>query len=186
MSQVKSNPFEHSDSNKRYYTYDYFLRTQFSGKCAKITLDAGFTCPNIDGTRGVGGCIYCSGGSRSRYCDSLLPLKQQYADQIERVRRKWDVSKFIPYLQAYTNSHTDVDNFKKVVDEIASLPGAVMIDIATRADCLENEKIEILKEASEKIPVTLELGLQSSDDGTAELINRRHTYAEFCDCVERI
>jgi radical SAM protein (TIGR01212 family) len=186
MSQISENPFKYSDSNKRYHTYDYYLRHTFGKKCAKITLDAGMTCPNIDGSRGVGGCIYCSGGSRSQGCDGLLPLRSQYEDQISRVKGKWDVNSFIPYLQAYTNSYTSTDNFKKITQEIASFEGAVMIDIATRADCLENEKIEILNTLSAKIPVTVELGLQSSDDKTAELINRCHTYAEFTDCFARI
>lgn len=186
MSQISENPFKYSDTNKRYHTYDYYLRHTFGKKCAKITLDAGMTCPNIDGNRGVGGCIYCSGGSRSAVCDGLLPLKEQYKDQIRQVKGKWDVDSFIPYLQAYTNSYTSPENFKKITDEIASLEGAVMVDIATRADCLENEKIEILDTLSAKIPVTVELGLQSSDDKTAELINRCHTYAEFTDCFARI
>lgn len=186
MSQSSENPFKYSDTNKRYHTYDYYLRHTFGKKCAKITLDAGMTCPNIDGNRGVGGCIYCSGGSRSQGCDGLLPLKEQYENQIKQVKCKWDVDSFIPYLQAYTNSYTSTDNFKKITQEIASFEGAVMIDIATRADCLENEKIEILNTLSAKIPVTVELGLQSSDDKTAELINRCHTYAEFTDCFARI
>ena len=186
MSQISENPFKYSDTNKRYHTYDYYLRHTFGKKCAKITLDAGMTCPNIDGNRGVGGCIYCSGGSRSQGCDGLLPLKEQYENQIKQVKCKWDVDSFIPYLQAYTNSYTSTDNFKKITQEIASFEGAVMIDIATRADCLENEKIEILNTLSAKIPVTVELGLQSSDDKTAELINRCHTYAEFTDCFARI
>ena len=186
MSQISENPFKYSDTNKRYHTYDYYLRHTFGKKCAKITLDAGFTCPNIDGSRGVGGCIYCSGGSRSAVCDGLLPLKEQYENQISQVKGKWDVDSFIPYLQAYTNSYTSPENFKKITDEIASLEGAVMVDIATRADCLENEKIEILDTLSGEIPVTVELGLQSSDDKTAELINRCHTYAEFTDCFARI
>lgn len=186
MSQISENPFKYSDTNKRYHTYDYYLRHTFGKKCAKITLDAGMTCPNIDGNRGVGGCIYCSGGSRSQGCDGLLPLKEQYENQIRQVKGKWDVDSFIPYLQAYTNSYTSPENFKKITDEIASFEGAVMVDIATRADCLENEKIEILDTLSGKIPVTVELGLQSSDDKTAELINRCHTYAEFTDCFARI
>ena len=186
MSQISENPFKYSDTNKRYHTYDYYLRHTFGKKCAKITLDAGFTCPNIDGSRGVGGCIYCSGGSRSQGCDGLLPLKEQYENQIRQVKGKWNVDSFIPYLQAYTNSYTSSENFKKITDEIASFEGAVMVDIATRADCLENEKIEILNTLSAKIPVTVELGLQSSDDKTAELINRCHTYAEFTDCFARI
>ncbi len=186
MSQVTDNPFKNSDTNKRYYTYDYYLRHTFLQKCAKITLDAGFTCPNIDGSRGVGGCIYCSGGSRSSGCNELLPISKQYADQKQKMRAKWDVAKFIPYLQTYTNSYTSPDNFKKILNEISGFDGAVMIDIATRADCLEDEKIEILRNVSEIIPVTVELGLQSSNDETAKRINRCHTYKEFTDCFARL
>lgn len=186
MSQISDNPFKYSDTNKRYYTYDYYLRQKFGFKCAKITLDGGFTCPNIDGTRGVGGCIYCSGGSRSRGCDALLPLSEQYESQKASVLKKWDVGGYIPYLQSYTNSYTSPENFEKILREIAELDGAVMINIATRADCLENEKIEILKKISKTIPVTVELGLQSSDDNTARIINRCHTYAEFIDCFGRL
>jgi len=186
MSQISENPFKYSDTNKRYHTYDYYLRHLFGKKCAKITLDAGFTCPNIDGSRGVGGCIYCSGGSRSKGCDGLASIREQYVSGIDKVRSKWDVDSFIPYLQAYTNSYTSTENFGKLLTEVASFDGAVMIDIATRADCLENEKIELLDKTSDKIPVTVELGLQSSDDRTAELINRCHTYAEFTDCFDRL
>ena len=186
MSQISENPFKYSDTNKRYHTYDYYLRHTFGKKCAKITLDAGLTCPNIDGSRGVGGCIYCRGGSRSQGCDGLLPLKEQYENQIIQVKGKWDVDSFIPYLQAYTNSYTSYDNFEKLLLEISSLEGAVMIDIATRADCLENEKIALLNKISQSIPVTVELGLQSSNDETAELINRCHTYLEFTDCFARL
>ena len=186
MSQVSENPFRYSDTNKRYHTYDYYLRRTYGEKCAKITLDAGFTCPNIDGHRGVGGCIYCSGGSRSRGCDALAPLKEQYEYQKASMLKKWSVKKFIPYLQAYTNSYTSPENFERIIKEVSALDRAVMIDIATRADCLEDEKINILHKISAEIPVTVELGLQSSDDKTAELINRCHTYAEFTDCFERL
>ena len=187
MSQVSENPFEYSDTNKRYHTYDYFLRHTFGGKCAKITLDCGLSCPNIDGTRGTGGCIYCSGGSVSRTCDSLLPLREQYESQRLLVSKKWkDIKGFIPYLQAYTNTHTSADNLRKILDETASLEGAVMVNIATRADCLENEKIDIISELSSRIPVTVELGLQTASDETAQLINRCHSFAEFEDAVLRL
>lgn len=187
MSQVSENPFKYSDTNKRYHTYDYFLRQQFGEKCAKITLDAGLSCPNIDGTCSVGGCIYCSGGSASRNCDSLLSLREQYTSQIELVRRKWKAIRlFIPYLQAYTNTHTSLGNLQKILDEVTSLEGAVMVNIATRADCLEDEKLDIIARASEKIPITVELGLQSVHDKTAELINRGHSYGEFEDAFFRL
>ena len=186
MSQTEKNPFKYSDTNKRYYTYDYYLKRTFGKKCAKITLDLGFSCPNIDGTRGVGGCIYCSGGSGARHIDRLKSVREQYHNGVMLAKKKWDVDSFVPYLQAYTNSHTSPDNFEKILNEVSLLEGAVMIDIATRADCLENEKIEILGRLSEKIPITVELGLQTSSDEVARLINRCHTYSEFTDCVNRL
>lgn len=187
MSQVTSNPFKYTDTNKRYHTYDYHLRHTFGGKCAKITLDAGLSCPNIDGRCGVGGCIYCSGGSASRTVDSLLPLEAQYRAQIDGASAKWKgLVGFIPYLQAYSNTYTSPDNLRKILDEVSKFEGAVSIDIATRADCLENEKIDILGELSERMPVTLELGLQSSDDETARIINRGHTFATFEDTFKRV
>lgn len=186
MSQSSTNPFEYSDTNKRYYTYDYYLRRTFLEKCAKITLDCGFTCPNIDGTVGYGGCIYCGNGSSSLNCREVKNIQDQYTLGIEMAKRKWNVRKFIPYMQAYTNTHTSPDNLRKILAEASSLEGAVMLDIATRADCLENEKILILKEIAKKLPVTVELGLQSSNDETAKIINRGHDFKTFVDCFKRI
>lgn len=186
MSQAESNPFLYSDTNKRYHTYDYYIKKRFLGKCAKIPLDCGFTCPNIDGTCGVGGCIYCSGGSGARLASGLLPLEEQYRIGVETMRKKWDVKGFIPYLQAYTNTHTSPEILEKILREVSSLEGAVMVDIATRADCLSNEIIAVLDKASRGIPITVELGLQSAKDETARLINRCHDYATFVDGFNRL
>lgn len=186
MSQSSTNPFKYSDTNKRYYTYEYYLRHAFGEKCAKVTLDCGFSCPNIDGTIGYGGCIYCGSGSRSVNCKEVKAPYEQYKLGVEMAQRKWNVKKFIPYMQAYTNTHTSPENLEKIVNEIASYEGAVMLDIATRADCLENEKILVLKKLAEKIPVTVELGLQSSNDNTAKIINRGHDFSTFVDCFNRI
>ena len=186
MSQADNNPYKYSDTNKRYQTYDYYLKHRFGKKCAKITLDLGFTCPNIDGTRGFGGCIYCLGGSKSENCRSVKDIEEQYELGIKQAISKWNVDSFIPYLQAYTNTHTDVEALRLVLERVSRLKGAIMVDIATRADCLENEKLEVINELSKKIPVTIELGLQSSDDETAKIINRCHSYNELVDCVERI
>lgn len=187
MSQVNENPFVYSDTNKRYHTYDYYLRHTFGEKCAKVTLDAGLTCPNIDGTCSYGGCIYCAGGSGARTIDKRQSLSEQYNSQRAIMLKKWsNITKFIPYLQAYTNTHTTPENLVRILDEVRALDGAVMIDIATRADCLENEKIDILATLSEQIPLTIELGLQSSDDDTARLINRGHTLDTFIDAFSRI
>lgn len=186
MSQAENNPFEYSDSNKRYYTYDYYLRKRFSQKCAKIPLDCGFTCPNIDGTCATGGCIYCSGGSGARLVSGLLPLEEQYRGGIEKMSGKWAVKSFIPYLQAYTNTHTSPDVLKKILCEVAGFEGAVMVDIATRADCLGDEIIQVIDSISREIPVTVELGLQTANDETARLINRGHDYATFIDGFNRL
>lgn len=186
MSQAENNPYKYSDTNKRYQTYDYYLKHRFGKKCAKITLDLGFSCPNIDGTRGFGGCIYCLGGSKSESCREVKELREQYQLGISQAKAKWQVDSFIPYLQAYTNTHTDVDTLKNVLERVSQLENAVMIDIATRADCLEKEKLEVINELSKRIPVTIELGLQSSDDETAKIINRCHSYMELAHCVDRI
>lgn len=179
MSQAENNPFVFSDTNKRYHTYDYYLKHRFGGKCAKIPLDCGFTCPNIDGTCGTGGCIYCLGGSGARLSSGLLPLSEQYRQGREKISSKWDTKRCIPYLQAYSNTHTSPEIFEKILGEVSQFEGALMIDIATRADCLDRDIIDVLQRVSEKIPVTVELGLQSANDQTAALINRGHDFDTF-------
>lgn len=179
MSQASENPFEYSDTNKRYHTYDYYLRKRFGEKCAKIPLDCGFTCPNIDGRCGTGGCIYCSGGSGARLASGLLPLEEQYRIGTQKMSSKWNVKKRIPYLQAYTNTYTSPDILEKILRDVARFEGAVMVDIATRADCLGQDIIEVLDRVSRVIPLTVELGLQTCSDKTSTLINRGHDLDTF-------
>lgn len=181
-TQRTSNPFEYTDSNKRYYTYDYYLRRTFGGKCAKIPIDAGFTCPNIDGTKGTGGCIYCSGRGSGDFAESpTLPVSEQYARTREKLASKWNVERCIPYFQAHTNTYAPVEALRKIYDGVWELDGAVALNIATRADCLGDGVAEYLAELAEHIPLTVELGLQSAHDITARLINRGHTWADFVD-----
>ena len=186
ISQSEKNPFLFSDSNKRYHTYDYYLKHRFGGKCAKIPLDGGFSCPNIDGTVSKGGCIYCISGSGARLSRACLPLCEQYKAGIEVMTQKWQTNMYIPYLQAYTNTHTSPDILEKILEDVSKFEGAVMIDIATRADCLENEKIKVLDKISKKIPLTVELGLQSANDETAKIINRGHSFEVFEDAFYRL
>ena len=185
MTQRDENPYPYSDSNKRYQTYDYYVRRTFGGKCAKIPLDAGFSCPNKDTSRGTGGCIFClSGAAAHRSCSSDLGI--QYKCATEAVSRKWSPIGYIPYLQAGTNTYGDPMHLRDIYETAASLPRAVMLDIATRADCLDEDAISEIVRISEKIPVTVELGLQSSSDTTAALIGRGHTMAEFTDGYRRL
>ena len=187
VTQKDTNPFPHSDSNKRYYTYDYYLRTTYGGKCAKVTLDGGFTCPNIDGTKGKGGCIYCSARGSGDFSPApTLSLAEQYALQTARIREKWETPRFIPYLQAHTNTYAPLERLRAVYAQALALPGAVALHIATRADCLPEDVLSLLRELSEQIPLTVELGLQSTSEKTARRILRGHTYAEFLDGYHRL
>lgn len=177
VNQITQNPYKYSDSNKRYQTFDYYTRKLFGEKCAKIPLDAGLSCPNIDGTKSSGGCIYCSHGSSGAQCKGTL--EEQYKRGIEVMTRKWKCKAFIPYLQANTNTYAPVEILKQIYNECSSFEGAVMLSIATRADCLSEEILDVLCETAKKIPLCIELGLQSTNDKTAEIINRAHTYKEF-------
>ena len=180
-TQVECNPFPYSDTNKRYYTYDYYLRRAFGGKCAKIPLDAGLSCPNIDGRCGVGGCIYCSGrGSGDFAASAALPIAEQYARVRTMLAGKWSVARCIPYFQAHTNTYAPLPRLRELYEQALSLPGAVGMNIATRADCLPEDVVAYLADLSGRTVLTVELGLQSSFDETAASINRGHTWREFC------
>ncbi len=187
MAQKDTNPYPYSDSNKRYMTYDWYLKHRFGGKVAKVPLDIGSTCPNLDGTRGVGGCIYCKNGSSGVVSSArYAPIPEQYAAGVEVASRKWKPVGFIPYLQSNTNTYGDPARLREIYRECAALPGALMLNIATRADCLGDGILRVLRETAEIIPVMVELGLQTSDDGTAERINRCHTFREFREGYEKL
>ena len=180
-TQAACNPFPFSDTNKRYFTYDYYLKGTFGGKCAKIPLDAGLSCPNIDGTCAVGGCIYCSGrGSGDFAQPPTVSIEQQYELTRRALSSKWNVERCIPYFQAHTNTHAPLDVLREKFEAALRLPHAVGLNIATRADCLPPNVIAYLAELAERTVLTVELGLQSVHDATAERINRGHTWQQFC------
>ncbi len=182
-TQRELNPYKNSDSNKRYYTYEYYLRRTFSQKCAKLPIDAGFTCPNIDGTCGRGGCIYCSGDFAPT---SSLSVAEQLASGKAALSAKWKTDKYIAYFQAHTNTYAPVSILKERFEAALADPAVVGLNIATRADCLEDEKLEYLAELAERTVLTLELGLQTAHDETARRINRGHDLSCFEDAVKRI
>jgi radical SAM protein (TIGR01212 family) len=187
VTQRSENPYKNTDSNKRYYTYDYYLRRRFGKKVAKIPLDIGLSCPNIDGRCGVGGCIYCSGRGSGDFAESpTLSVSEQYARTREKLSSKWSTAKCIAYFQAHTNTYAPLEFLKKNFEEALSLEGVVGLNIATRADCLESDVCEYLAELAERTVLTVELGLQSSSDATAERINRGHTFAQFLDGYEKL
>ncbi len=186
-TQRDTNPYENTDSNKRYYTYDYYLRRRFGGKCAKIPLDCGFTCPNIDGSKGMGGCIYCSERGSGDFAERpTLSVTEQYRIVRERLSSKWSAERTIPYFQAHTNTYAPIERLRELYEEALSLEGVVGLNIATRADCISDETAAYLGEISKRTVLTVELGLQSSDDNTARLINRCHSFDEFKRGFEKL
>ena len=187
IKQTDINPFKYSNTNKRYYTYDYYLKTTFGAKVAKIPLDCGLTCPNIDGRKGFGGCIYCSDkGSGDFAKEPTVPLDIQYKQVFEALKQKWNTDMAIPYFQAHTNTYANSKELRKLFFQALSFEGCVGINIATRADCISDNTIELLSEIAEKTVLTVELGLQSIHDSTAKIINRCHTYEEFLSGYERL
>lgn len=171
--------FPYSDDNKRYHTLNYHLRHTFGSKTVRIPLDAGFTCPNIDGKCGVGGCIYCSDRGSGDFIPALQTLEEQYFSVRRMMSKKWDSAKFIPYLQAHTNTYAPVERLREVYGTCLSLPDVCGFAVATRADCITAEIADLMAEIAQKTYFVCELGLQTVHDKTADIINRCHSFDDF-------
>lgn len=182
-----NNPFPYSDTNKRYYTFDYFLRHRFGGKVAKVSLDAGFSCPNLDGVKGFGGCTYCSSkGSGDFAGDKNLPLRAQFEQVRQVMDHKWENARYIPYFQAHTNTYAPLPVLKEKFEEALSFPNIVGLAIATRADCISEETADYLGQLAQRTYLEVELGLQTIHDSTGERINRCHSYADFLKGYQKL
>lgn len=178
--KLPPNPFAYADDQRRYHSYDYYLRTRFAEKLCKVPLDAGFTCPNLDGRAGVGGCSYCSGrGSGDFAGNPKTPIAKQYADGLAVMRKKWQNAKGIAYFQAHTNTYAPIETLRRVYREALALPDLAGIAIATRADCLGGDVLELLSEINDQTFLTVELGLQTVSDQTAARVGRGHDYRTF-------
>lgn len=168
--------FKFSDDNKRYHTLSFHNRKTYGRKMFKAVIDAGFTCPNIDGTKGRGGCIFCDGGSGYFTNENTLSVSEQLDLESKRILAKYPDAGITAYFQAHSNTHCSLERLRRLVNEAVEW-GVGGIAVATRADCLDKEKASFLGSLS--IPVTVELGLQSVHDRTAEKINRCHSYEDF-------
>ena len=172
--------FKYSDNNKRYHTLDYFYKHKFNSKVAKISLNAGFTCPNKDGTKGVGGCIYCSKLGSGDYAGKPnKSLTEQFYDIKKVIDHKWPNTKYIGYFQANTNTYAKVNVLKEKYEEILKIDRVVGLNIATRSDAITDECLDYLEELNKKTYLTIELGLQTIHEKTNKLINRGETLEEF-------
>ena len=181
------NDFKYSNDNKRYHTWNYHLHDKFGCKVFKVALNAGFTCPNIDGTKGYGGCTYCSdSGSGDFAGDPTHNILTQFEEVKAKMHQKWKEAKYIPYFQAHTNTYAPVDVLKARFEPVLAQENVVGISIATRADALPDDVLDYLSELNKRTYLIVELGLQTIFDETGNRINRCHTYAEFLEGYNKL
>jgi len=179
--------FKYSNSNKRYHTLDYFYKNMFNSKVFKVSLNAGFSCPNKDGNKGYGGCIYCSSLGSGDYAGKKeKSLIEQFNEVKKIILNKWPDSKYIVYFQANTNTYAPINELKEKYESVAFLDNVVGINIATRPDSITDECLDYLEQLSKKTYLTIELGLQTIHDKTSKLINRGHDLKCFEKMLKKL
>ena len=182
---MSKSPFLYSIDNKRYHTLNYHFRSVYGHKLYKAVIDCGFTCPNIDGSKGSGGCIFCDGGS-GYFTKPALSISEQIESEHERIFKKWGDVPIIAYFQANTNTYAPAERLREVYETALSFPYIAGLSIGTRADCLPDDVLSLLCELSKRTSLTVELGMQSVHNSTIERINRCCTHEEFLEGYEKL
>ncbi len=173
--------------DKRYRSFNDYLKERFGTRVQKVTVSAGFTCPNRDGHKGVGGCIYCNNeGFNPNLRDVKNSIPEQVQKGIDFLSKKYKARKFILYFQPFTNTYARVERLKEIYDCAFISEDIVGISIGTRPDCVPEEVLDLLEHYCERYMIWLEIGLQSMHDRTLQLINRGHDLNSFIDAVERV
>jgi radical SAM protein (TIGR01212 family) len=172
---------------KRYNDFSSFIRRKFNTRVQKVSIDAGFTCPNKDGTKGVGGCTYCNNNTfNPDYCKPIKPIKQQINEGIEFFSKKYKTQKYLAYFQAFTNTYAPLADLKKMYEEALDHDDVIGLVVATRPDCVKDEVLDYLEElATAGNFIKLEFGLESTKNETLEAINRCQTHEEAIDAFKR-
>lgn len=177
--------FKYSYNNKRYHTLDYFYKKKFGKKVAKVSLNAGFTCPNKDGTKGTLGCIYCSKLGSGDYAGNP---KEDVITQFRNIKKimdnKWKDTLYIGYFQANSNTYASVEKLKSLYEPILKEKDVIGLSIATRCDCLPDDVLDYLDDLNKRCYLTIELGLQTINEETSNFINRCHNLKEFETAVK--
>ena len=175
------------DKNKRYHTWNYYLRQKFGEKIFKVSLNAGFTCPNVDGTLGYGGCIYCSREGSGDFAGNPNDNLRKQFDEIKTMMlKKWPNAKYIGYFQAFTNTYAPLEVLKERYETVLGFEDVIGLSISTRPDCLPDDVVDYLAELNERTNLWVELGLQTIHDETSDIINRGHTYQDFLDGFKKL
>jgi hypothetical protein len=174
------------NNTKRYYDLKSFWRNRFGSRVYKLQIDAGFTCPNRDGTASTGGCIYCDGrGSRLRQAGPLPSVSEQIRRGKEYYRTHRNAGKFIAYFQTFTNTYGPIEKLRQLYDEALAQDDVVGLSVGTRPDCVPDHVIDLFQEYAKHSHVWLELGLQSIHNRTLDYINRGHSLETYFDAVHR-
>ena len=172
-------------SSKRYNDFSGYFRKKFDGRVQKISIDAGFTCPNRDGSRGTGGCSYCNNQTFSpAYCNLEKSVSSQISEGIEFFARKYNSMKYLAYFQAYSNTYAPIENLKLLYQEALSQEGVIGLVIATRPDCVTTEILDYLQELAQNHYVMVEFGMESHLDSSLDQMNRGHNFAESVWALE--
>ena len=181
------NKFKYSDDNKRYHTFNYYLRHTYGAKVFKVSLNTNLGCPNRDGTCGFGGCTFCSSlGSGDMAGNIKDDLNTQFNEQLKIIRNKWPKGLPMAYFQAYSNTYAPLNKLKEIFEPFANRDDIIALAIATRPDCLEEETILYLESLCDKKDIWIELGLQTIHENTSKMINRGHDLDCFLKAVDRL
>lgn len=181
------NNFKYKENNKRYHTLNYYYKNKYGSKVFKVSLDLGLTCPNKDGSKGLGGCIYCTpSGSAENAGDKNKPIKEQFEEVKNVLLKKWPKAKYIAYFQPNTNTYAPLEKLKKAWEEALTYENVIGINISTRPDSITDECMDYLEELNKKTDLTIELGLQTIHPKTTLLINRCHTLKCFEECINKL
>jgi radical SAM protein (TIGR01212 family) len=172
---------------ERYNDFSSYIRRKFNGRVQKVSIDAGFTCPNKDGTKGVGGCTYCNNNTfNPDYCKPIKPIKKQIDEGIEFFSKKYKTQKYFAYFQAFTNTYAPLADLRKMYKEALAHEDVIGLVIATRPDCIKDEVLDYLEELAKAGNfIKLEFGLESTKNETLEAINRCQTHEEAIDAFKR-
>lgn len=179
--------FKYSCDNKRYHTLNYYNQQKYNSKVFKISLNAGFSCPNLDGKVGYGGCIYCSKSGSGDFGGNVKEdLVTQFNNIKEILNKKWKEGKYIAYFQARTNTYAPLPILKEKYESVLKLDNVIGLSIATRCDAIEDDTLDYLEELNKRTNLTIELGLQTIHEETSKLINRCHTLKQFEDMINKL
>ncbi|TFG98987.1 MAG: TIGR01212 family radical SAM protein, partial [Calditrichales bacterium] len=172
-------------SGKRFNSYNSYLKNAYGERVQKVTVDAGFTCPNRDGSAGYGGCTYCNNDSfNPGYNDAQKSIRQQVNEGTEFLRRRYKVDKFIVYFQPYSNTYAPLQNLKRMYEEALACEGVLGLTIGTRPDCVDADKIAYLESLAGSYDITIEYGLESIYDESLRRINRGHDFQSYRDALD--